>query len=143
MTGNLERLTNGLVSTWAGFLRDWDRTLRAGNYPGTTRYNYLLAVAQLARYLDDHRSGLDAEAAAMDPVAVRRAQLESFQAWMVQTRSPSTAMNKYKALQQFLRWLVQDEEVIDRSPMERVRQPKTPPGLGCRRSPTWPLPTST
>jgi hypothetical protein len=32
----------GLPSAWAGLLRDWDRTLRAGNYPATTRYNYLL-----------------------------------------------------------------------------------------------------
>lgn len=110
-------------------MRDWDRTLRAGNYPATTRYNYLLAVVQLARYLDGHRVDLDAEGAAADPAAVRRAHLESFQAWMVQTRSPSTAMNKYKALQQFFRWLVQDEEVIDRSSMERVRQPKTPQKL--------------
>ena len=39
---------------WAGFLRDWDRSLRAANHPETTRYNYLLAAAQLARYLADH-----------------------------------------------------------------------------------------
>ena len=45
---DLSTLTAGLDSTWSGVLRDWDRTLRAGNYPGTTRYNYLLAAAQLA-----------------------------------------------------------------------------------------------
>src|SRR5207248_11278951 len=44
-------LTAGLAPAWAGFLVDWDRTLRSGNYPPTTRYNYLLAASQLARYL--------------------------------------------------------------------------------------------
>ncbi|WP_438452939.1 hypothetical protein [Streptomyces asiaticus] len=59
-------------------------TLRAGNYPQTTRYTYLLAAAQLARYLNENATpDLEAEDAAEDP------------------------------------------EEIDRSPMERVRQPKT------------------
>jgi hypothetical protein len=51
---DLQRLTDRLYRTWAGYLRDWDRTLRAANYPEATRYNYLLAAAQLARYLAEH-----------------------------------------------------------------------------------------
>jgi site-specific recombinase XerD len=58
-------------------------------------------------------------------VDVTRHDLEAFQAWMVETRSASTAMNKYKALQQFFRWLMVDEEEIDESPMLRLRQPRT------------------
>jgi hypothetical protein len=51
---NLDKLCAGLEDgDWAGFLRDWDRSLRAANHPETTRYNYLLAAAQLARYLDE------------------------------------------------------------------------------------------
>ncbi|MFI2713806.1 hypothetical protein ACH495_27160 [Micromonospora sp. NPDC018662] len=42
---DLQKLTAGLSRTWSGFLRDWHRSLRAGNYPQTTRYNYLLAAA--------------------------------------------------------------------------------------------------
>ena len=34
-------------------LRDWDRSLRAGNRPETTRYNYVLAASQLADYLEE------------------------------------------------------------------------------------------
>jgi integrase/recombinase XerC len=123
---DLSKLTAGLDSTWSGFLRDWDRSLRAGNYPETTRYNYLLAASQLGRYLGEHSPDPDADAAAGDPAAVTRAHVESFQAWMVATRSASTALNKHKCLQQFFKWLVEDEEEIGRSPMERVRQPKTP-----------------
>ncbi|WP_230395682.1 hypothetical protein [Plantactinospora alkalitolerans] len=35
---DLHKLTAGLPRGWAGFLRDWDRSLRAGNYPQTTLY---------------------------------------------------------------------------------------------------------
>jgi len=35
-------------------------------------------------------------------------------------------LHKHKGLQQFFRWLAVDEQEITRSPMERVRQPKTP-----------------
>jgi site-specific recombinase XerD len=38
-------------------------------------------------------------------------------------------LNKHKGLQQFFKWLMLDEQEIDRSPMERVRQPKTPTKL--------------
>ncbi|GAA3781386.1 hypothetical protein GCM10022225_82210 [Plantactinospora mayteni] len=123
---DLSKLTTGLSNGWAGFLRDWDRSLRAGNYPQTTRYNYLLAAAQLGRYLGEHSPDPDAEEAAADPCGVTRAHVEAFQGWMIETRSASTALNKHKGLQQFFKWLLVDEQVIDRSPMERVRQPKTP-----------------
>jgi site-specific recombinase XerC len=122
---DLNKLTAGLSRTWAGFLRDWDRSLRSANYPETTRYNYLLAAAQLGRYLAEYSPNPDAA----DPCAVTRAHVEAFKAWMVATRSASTALNKRKGPQQFFKWLMVDEEEIDRSPMDRVRQPKTPTKL--------------
>lgn len=125
-TVDLSKLTAGLSSLWCGFLRDWDRTLRAANHPETTRYNYLLAGVQLARYLQDPCHG--EVGGGEGPTVVSRAQIEEFQAWMVRTRSAATALNKHKGLQQFFKWLVEDEE-IDRSPMDRVRQPKTPTTL--------------
>ncbi|GAA4718797.1 phage integrase N-terminal SAM-like domain-containing protein [Phytohabitans rumicis] len=91
---DLSKLTVDLSPVWAGFLGDWDRTLRAGNYPATTRCNYLLAAAQLGRYLAEQSPDPDADTAAADPCAVSRAHVESFQAWMIETRSASTALNK-------------------------------------------------
>jgi integrase/recombinase XerC len=85
---DLDKITNGVSPVWAGFLRDWDRSLRAGNYPATTRYNYLLAAAQLGRYLAEHSPDPDADADAGAGAGA-------------------------------------GEEEIDRSPMDRVRQPKT------------------
>jgi site-specific recombinase XerC len=35
----------------------------------------------------------------------------------------------HKALQQFFKWLMVDEEAIDQTPMLEVRQPKTPKRL--------------
>lgn len=128
MSEYLERLSDGLPTVWAGFLRDWDRSLRSGNYPATTRYNYVLATAQLARFLQKSARGADS-AAVEDPAEVTRAHVETFQAWMVTSRSAATALNKHKALQQFFKWLRDDEEEIDRSPMDRVKQPKTPKKL--------------
>lgn len=125
MPFDLTVLAAGIDPTWVSFLRDWDRTLRAGNYPETTRYNYLLAAAQLARYLTGRTGERDAAEAAVSPTAVDKGHVEEFQTWMIDSRSPATALNKHKGLQQFFKWLV-DEEEIDRSPMDRVRQPKTP-----------------
>jgi site-specific recombinase XerD len=124
----IEKLSEGLAGDWPGYLRDWDRALRSGNYPETTRYNYLLAAAQLGRYLAEHSPDPDADAAAEDPTDVSKAHVEAFQAWMIETRSAATALNKHKGLQQFFKWLV-DEDEMDRSPMDRVRQPKTPQKL--------------
>jgi hypothetical protein len=122
---NLHKITDRVSRTWTGFLRDWDRSLRSANHPATTRDNYLLAAAELARYLGEHSPDPDADASADDPNVTTRGPVESFQAWMVDTRSAATALNKHKCLQQFFRWLV-DEEEMPRSPMDRIRQPKAP-----------------
>jgi integrase/recombinase XerC len=119
----VDRVATGVPAGWLPLLRDWDRSLRGGNYPVTTRYVYLLAAAQLSTYLATVSDSGFVEAA-VDPRAVRRAHVEDFQAWMVQTRSAATALNKHKGLRQFFGWLLSEDE-IDRSPMERVRQPKT------------------
>ena len=121
---DLPKVCHGLTPVWFGYLRDWDRTLRSGNYPETTRYNYLLAGAQLDRFLIESADRLDAGEASENPTEVERGHVEEFQAWMVRTRSASTALNKHKALQQFFKWLVEEED-LERSPLDRVKQPKT------------------
>ncbi|MER7589686.1 phage integrase N-terminal SAM-like domain-containing protein [Micromonospora sp. NPDC127501] len=71
----------------------------------------------------EHSPDPDAADAAEDPTEVTRRHAEAFQTWMIETRSASTALNKHKGLQQFFKWLLAGED-IDRSPMDRVRQPK-------------------
>jgi site-specific recombinase XerD len=99
--------------------------LRAGNHPETTRYNYVLAVSQLASYLGEQLSDTGA---ASSPTLVDGRQVVAFQAWVIETRSAGTGLNKYKALQQFFRWLVAEGEMV-RSPMGEVSQPRAVPKL--------------
>lgn len=125
-------------AVWRSYVEEWDRSLRAANRPETTRYNYELAVTQLADFLDGpelpqflDRSGLpatDDSDAAEDPTDVQRRHVEWFVAWMIETRSASTALNKYKALQQFFNYLLGEEEIA-RHPMQRMPQPSTPEKL--------------
>ena len=35
----LEKMPAGLSKAWSCYVRDWARSLRAGNYPETTRYD--------------------------------------------------------------------------------------------------------
>jgi site-specific recombinase XerD len=115
-----------VAPVWRSYLDEWDRSLRAANRPWSTRSNYQLAVTQLATFLASASDG--SSDAAEDPTDVRRADVERFLAWMIETRSASTALNKYKGLQQFFRYLVEDEEMT-RHPMDRIRQPTQPEKL--------------
>ena len=56
---------------------------------------------------------------------VDRHHVEDFMVKLVQTRSPATASNHLRALQQFFTWLVDGEE-IDTNPMVRMRPPQVP-----------------
>jgi integrase/recombinase XerC len=59
------------------------------------------------------------------PRQLTRRHLEAYMAHLIDTRSASTANVVHRALQQLMRWLL-DEEEIDRSPMERMRPPIVP-----------------
>jgi len=98
-------------------LRSWTRSLRARNLSAATIATYREAARQLIAHVDH-----DGGAAAAD---VRQADVEEFVAHLAETRSASTASVRYRALQQWFRWMV-DEEEIERSPMERMRAPLIP-----------------
>jgi integrase len=110
--------------------------LRAANRPATTRENYLLAARQLAGFLAGRdvvgfvgRSVVEEDgelaAAAESPVSVGRGHVRWFLSWMIETRSAATAVNKFKGLQQFFRYLVLEGE-MDVSPMVGIPQPVAP-----------------
>jgi integrase/recombinase XerC len=118
---------------WLDFLGEWDWSLRAANRSVATRQNYLLAVRQLAGFLAGPdvagfvggsvvEAGAELEAAVESPVWVRRGQVRWFLSWMIETRSAVTALNKYKGLQQFFRYLVLEDEIAD-SPIAGIPQP--------------------
>jgi integrase-like protein len=54
---------------------------------------------------------------------VTRAHVESFIVTLLQTRSPATANNRFRALQQFFKWLTEEDYV-------GAGSPRRPPGSG-------------
>ncbi len=99
-------------------LPSWPRHLRAANLSERTVQSYTEAAWQLHLFLRD--AGMPTRA-----TAIRREHVEAFVEAQLRCHAPATAASRYRSLQQFFRWLL-DEGEIDRSPMERMRPPKVP-----------------
>ena len=95
-------------------MRSFSRFLRAANRSERTVETYLSSVAQLTDWC---------EANDADPLT-RRA-VEGYLADLADRRKPATVAFRYRSLQQFFRWL-EDEEELDQSPMTKMRPPKVP-----------------
>jgi site-specific recombinase XerD len=72
------------------------------------------AVDQFAEY-----TGLD------DPTDATADLVEKFITHLLDTKSPSTAANRYRSLRVFFNWLVKEDE-LDRSPMAKLSPPTVP-----------------
>src|SRR3954451_19511044 len=107
--------------TWESLIRDFVRHLKGTNRALNTQTIYRRAAVGLV----DH---LEREGSLPAPRQLTRRQVEGYIGDLVETRSASTANVTYRALQQFMKWLL-DEEEIDRSPMERMKPPIVPEKL--------------
>lgn len=94
------------------------RHLRAANLSPKTIRTYLEATEGLHRFLLER--GMPTQVAAL-----RREHVETFIEFLLERWKPATASNRYRALQQFFKFLV-DEGEITESPMDRMRPPKIP-----------------
>src|SRR4051812_24515285 len=103
---------------WDGLIRDFVRHLRGTNRAASTQRIYRRAATGLIDYLEGTGE-------LVTPSLLRRRHVEGYIGHLVETRSASTANVVYRALQQFMKWLL-DEEELDRSPMERMRPPIVP-----------------
>jgi site-specific recombinase XerD len=79
---------------------------------------YLAALDALIRHLE--ANGMPTSAR-----AVRREHIESYIAKRRETVKPATLSLEFRALQQFWKWALEEDEV-DRSPMERMKPPRVP-----------------
>ena len=104
--------------TWESLIRDFVRHLKGTNRAVNTQTIYRRAAQGLVQFLEQ-----DGELPG--PQQLTRRHIEAYMAYLIDTRSASTANVVYRALQQLMRWLL-DEEEIDRSPMERMRPPIVP-----------------
>src|SRR5436190_3424196 len=103
--------------------QSFKRALLAQNKSPNTIIIYLDAVHLLWRFLREQ--GMPTE-----PRNIRREHVEAFIADLLQrpnantgkTLKPATAANRYKSLQAYFKWLL-DEGEIKQSPMERMKPP--------------------
>ncbi len=102
----------------AANLAAFGRSLRAGNRSPATVESYTTGVTQFDDYLA--ANGMPRTVA-----AIRREHVEAFIEDRLAKFRPATAANRYRSLQQFFRWLV-DEGEITASPMVRMHPPHVP-----------------
>src|SRR2546421_7265535 len=95
------RLLPGHVATLA---KSFERHLRAANRSPRTVETYLAAVHQLDEFLRDRGMPTDV-------VTIAREHVESFVEHLVTTRSASTASNRFRALQQYFKYLIDEGEI--------------------------------
>jgi site-specific recombinase XerD len=96
----------------------WMRHLRAENKAAQTLTAYGYAWSQLRDYLEAH--GLPLKVA-----EIRAEHVEGFLGDVLQHRSPATANNRYRGLQQFFAWLAAEREILE-SPMLNMKPPRIP-----------------
>jgi len=120
-TAHTQRMTSAAVTTEIeALVQSWRRDLRARNLARKTIKTYGESADQLVAHL--------AAAGVTTVEAVTREHLSDFITHLLAVRSPATASVRFRALQQFVSWLV-DEEEISKSPMAKLRPPKLPEQL--------------
>lgn len=110
---------NPMPGSLSALLVSWERSLRAVRRAPKTIKNYLDAAHQFVAYLDAQGMPTTAAGVAREHVEAFLLDLES------RGRSASTVATRYRALQQFFKWLAEEGEVTD-SPMRNMRPPTIP-----------------
>lgn len=101
-------------SSWQAMIRDFGAWMKYRNLSANTQRIYTGAALGLAAFLPDTQ-----------PTDVTRRDVEAFIRHRLEQVKPATVSADFRALQQFFKWLVREEE-IDRSPMDGVEAPIVP-----------------
>jgi len=111
-------VTDTSVNDITSLQRDFERSQRAARRSPRTIGTYREGISQLAAFLE--RAGMPTAVG-----AIRREHVEAFMEDLNSRTKPATASNRFRALQQFFKFLEEEDE-IERSPMERMRRPTVP-----------------
>lgn len=103
-----------LAATTASYLR----FLRAANLSPATIKTYAEAVRVFADFLADRQLPANIE-------AIQREHIEAFVTDQLERWRPATAANRYRGLQRFFGWLIEEGE-LEQNPMARVPPPRVP-----------------
>lgn len=114
-------------------LRLWTRTLRSENKAENTIGTYAKSVRYLAAFLDGLPGTYRAQfpeddapiTAPADAAEIRREHIEAFIGSETRRTSASTASVRYRALQQFFKWLAESHQ-IEANPMGGMSPPIVP-----------------
>ncbi|HEX9362250.1 MAG TPA: tyrosine-type recombinase/integrase [Candidatus Dormibacteraeota bacterium] len=115
---NTVTLPVGSPETLSDLAPSWKRHLLAENKAPRTVQTYIESLNRLDDFLTAHKR----------PTAVgsvRREDLEAFLVNLQENAKASTALVRYGAIQQFFKWALSDDLIV-RSPMEKMRRPKVP-----------------
>ena len=107
-----------LLTEISGLAQSFRRTLLAENKSPKTIKTYGEAVRLFSDFLARH--GMPTSVA-----SVHREHVEAFIANLLERFKPATASNRYRALQVFFKWLVEEGE-IKVSPMANMKPPRVP-----------------
>jgi len=110
--------SGGFTTDIDSFAQSYRRTLLAENKTAKTIKTYGEALNLFNRFLR-------AKGMPMDVANIRREHVEAFIADLLARFKPATASNRYRALQVFFKWLVEEGE-IRVSPMVNMKPPHVP-----------------
>ena len=102
-------------------IKSFVRHLRADNKSPRTIETYEESIGQFADFLKKQSMPLDF-------AITQRRHVEAFVTHLLETRKPATASIRFRALQQFFKWLADDEEISE-SPMKAMKPPIVPETL--------------
>lgn len=99
-------------------LASFGRHIHAENLSPRTQETYTEAVRQLTKYLAEQ--GMPLEVA-----NIHREHIEAFISDLLERWKPATANNRFRGLQTFFKWLMEEGEIKE-SPMARMKPPRVP-----------------
>lgn len=99
-------------------IKNFERHLKSENKSPMTLTTYIGACERLWGFVDAHDLP-------KDPNDLRTEHIKAFIADMLETHKPASVANRYRALQQFFKYLI-NEDLIDASPMARMKPPIVP-----------------
>jgi len=94
-------------------VKSFERHLRVRNLAPSTQKLYVAAITRLEETLGK------------PPEEMTRQDVEGYLLDMLERSSPGNAANKFRSLQQFFKWAVEEGE-LDASPMEKLSPPRVP-----------------
>ncbi|MCE7926977.1 MAG: tyrosine-type recombinase/integrase [Dehalococcoidia bacterium] len=103
-------------TTWTLYQTTFLDDLRAQNLSAKTAQTYGEALRQFSSFLIERGRPVE-------PASVTADDVRGYITQLLETRSSSTAHNRYRALHRFFNWLV-EQEYLDNSPMAKLKPPK-------------------